>query len=87
MIDEHAVDVPPAQYLLVVRNEDQPGMIGAVGSVLGSAGVNIDDMAVGAAADGAKALMAIATDQPVSSAVQDQLRAVAGITSVAAVSV
>jgi D-3-phosphoglycerate dehydrogenase len=87
MIDEHAVDVPPAQYLLVVRNEDQPGMIGAVGSVLGSAGVNIDDMAVGAAADGAKALMAIATDQPVSSAVQDELRAVAGVTSVAAVSV
>ena len=87
MIDEHAVDVPPAQYLLVVRNEDQPGMIGAVGSVLGAAGVNIDDMAVGAAADGAKALMAIATDQPVSSAVQDELRAVAGVTSVAAVSV
>ncbi len=87
MIDDHAVDVPPAQHLLVVRNEDRPGMIGAVGTVLGVAGLNIDDMAVGAAEDGAKALMAIATASSVPAEVQDELRAVDGITSVAAVSV
>ncbi len=87
MIDDHAVDVPPAQHLLVVRNEDRPGMIGAVGTVLGAAGLNIDYMAVGAAADGAKALMAIATGAAVPAEVQDELRAVDGITSVAAVSV
>jgi D-3-phosphoglycerate dehydrogenase len=86
MIDDHAVDVPPAEHLLVVRNDDEPGMIGAVGTVLGAAGVNIDDMAVGSAADGAKALMVIATDRAVPEPVQAELRARDGIVSVAAVS-
>jgi D-3-phosphoglycerate dehydrogenase len=86
MIDDHAVDVPPAEHLLVVRNDDKPGMIGSVGTVLGAAGVNIDDMAVGSTADGAKALMVIATDRAVPEPVQVELRGVGGIVSVAAVS-
>ena len=85
MIDDHTVDVPPAEHLLVVRNEDRPGMIGRVGTVLGEAGVNIDDMAVGSTAQGTKALMVIATDAPVSDAAQSELRGVDGIVSVAAV--
>lgn len=85
MIDDHAVDVPPAEHLLVVRNEDRPGMIGTVGSVLGRASVNIDDMAVGSNEHGAKALMAIATDRLVPAEVAAELRAVDGIVSVIAV--
>lgn len=85
MIDDHAVDVPPSEHLLVVRNEDRPGMIGTVGSVLGRASVNIDDMAVGSNEQGAKALMAIATDRSVPAAVAADLRAVDGIVSVIAV--
>jgi D-3-phosphoglycerate dehydrogenase len=86
LIDDHTVDVPPAEHLLVVRNDDKPGMIGAVGSVLGAAGVNIDDMAVGSSPEGTKALMVIATDRAVPDTAQAELRAVAGIVSVAAVS-
>ena len=82
MIDDHAVDVPPAEHLLVLRNDDRPGMIGTVGTVLGSAAVNIDDMAVGSNEHGAKALMAIATDRRVPAEVAAQLRAVDGIVSV-----
>src|SRR5207245_2516028 len=44
-IDDHIVDLPPSRHMLVVRNDDRPGMIGAVGSTLGRAGVNISDMA------------------------------------------
>ena len=33
--------------MLVVRNDDVPGMIGTVGTILGDAEVNIDDMDVG----------------------------------------
>jgi preprotein translocase subunit SecD len=33
MIDDHTVDVPPAANLLVVRNEDRPGMIGKVATL------------------------------------------------------
>lgn len=86
MIDDHAVDVPPAEHLLVVRNDDKPGMIGVVGSVLGQAGVNIDDMAVGSSPEGAKALMVIATDRQVPDAAQGELQAADGIASVVALS-
>ncbi len=85
LIDDHTVDVPPAHHLLVVRNDDRPGMIGHVGSVLGAAGVNIDDMAVGSSPDGAKALMVCATDRDVPEAAQDELRRVDGIVSVTAI--
>ena len=33
--------------MLVVRNDDRPGMIGTVGVVLGDAGISISSMAVG----------------------------------------
>ena len=48
--------------MLVVRNADVPGMIGKVGTILGDAGVNVDDMDVGKTAEGEAALMAISTD-------------------------
>jgi D-3-phosphoglycerate dehydrogenase len=61
-IDEHIVDLPPSRHLLVVHNEDVPGVIGRVGMILGDAGVNISDFHVGRSPSGAAALMAIATD-------------------------
>jgi len=78
-IDGHSVDVPPSQHMLVVRNTDEPGMIGTVGTILGTAGVNIADMDVGTNAEGAPALMAISTDEPVPRDVVDRLRAEPGI--------
>ncbi len=78
-IDEHSVDVPPTRHMLVVHNADEPGMIGTVGTILGEAGVNIADMDVGTNADGAPALMVIATDVPVPRTVVDALRAKTGI--------
>jgi len=81
-VDDHRVDVPPANHMLVVRNDDRPGMIGKVGTIVGEAGVNIADMDVGQAASGASAMMVLATTEEVSSEVADTLRAVEGITSV-----
>jgi D-3-phosphoglycerate dehydrogenase len=78
-IDDHAVDVPPARYMLVVRNDDRPGMIGRVGITLGDAGVNIADMALGRGATGEHALMVLSTDSPVSPEVVERLRAQDGI--------
>ncbi|MCB0954360.1 MAG: ACT domain-containing protein, partial [Microthrixaceae bacterium] len=85
MIDDHAVDVPPAEHLLVVRNDDRPGMIGTVGAVVGAAGINIDDMAVGAGPDGERALMVMATSASVPEAVATELRATDGINAVSVV--
>jgi len=85
MIDDHDIDVPPSDHLVIVRNDDRPGMIGSVGAVLGDAGVNIDDMAVGSSPEGAKALMVMATDRTVQDSVAEALRGTEGITSVAVV--
>lgn len=82
-IDGHTVDVPPAANLLVVRNDDRPGVIGRVGTILGDAGVNIADMDVGRSAQGESALMVIATSEPVPAEVVERLRTCEGITSVA----
>lgn len=85
LVDDHTVDVPPARHMLIVRNDDTPGVIGTVGTVLGEAGINIADMDVGQAPDGKAALMVLATASAVPSDVQDRLRAAPAITSVDAI--
>ncbi|HKN90119.1 MAG TPA: ACT domain-containing protein, partial [Acidimicrobiia bacterium] len=78
-IDDHIVDLPPSRHMLVVRNDDRPGMIGAVGTTLGRAGINIADMALGRGPTGEHALMVLATDSPVTAEVVEDLRAQPGI--------
>ncbi len=78
-IDDHIVDVPPSAHMLVVRNDDVPGVIGTVGSILGDAKVNIDDMVVGRTTSGAAALMVLSTAAAVDAAVIGSLRAADGI--------
>jgi D-3-phosphoglycerate dehydrogenase len=83
MIDDHGVELPFAENLLVVRNDDRAGMIGAVGLACGEAGVSISSMAVGqTAGEAATALMALATDVPVPDDVIASLRSTDGILDV-----
>jgi D-3-phosphoglycerate dehydrogenase len=83
MIDEHTFDVPPADHMLMVTNDDRPGVIGAVGTILGDAGVNIADMDVGRAELTGTAVMLIAPSSIVPTVVVDALRAAPGIIHVA----
>ena len=85
MVDDHVVEVPPTPHMLVVRNDDRPGMIGVVGVVLGDAGISISSMAVGPGGgpDGGpgreSALMVLATGEPVPDDALARLRADDGI--------
>jgi D-3-phosphoglycerate dehydrogenase len=81
MLDEHTVEVPPADHMLVVRNNDTPGMVGVVGSALGNAGISISDMHLGKRGTEA-AMQVLALDRPASREVLDELRSHPGITSV-----
>ena len=82
-IDEHSVDVPPADHMLVVRNDDRPGMIAVVAQALADAGVNIDDMHLGrSTTSGDASLMVLATSPAVPRDVADSLRQTDGIESV-----
>jgi D-3-phosphoglycerate dehydrogenase / 2-oxoglutarate reductase len=82
-IDGHTFDVPPADHMLMVTNDDRPGVIGTVGTILGDAGVNIADMDVGRAEQTGTAVMLIAPSSIVPAAVVDALRAAPGIIHVA----
>jgi D-3-phosphoglycerate dehydrogenase len=82
MMDDHAVEVPPAPHMVVVRNDDRAGMIGAVGTILGAAEVSISSMAVGPSATGNTALMVLSTERKVPEDALVQLRGAAGISDV-----
>ncbi|HUF83514.1 MAG TPA: phosphoglycerate dehydrogenase [Acidimicrobiia bacterium] len=84
-IDDHAIEVPPAAHMLVVRNEDVPGMIGRVGKILGDADVNIEDMRVGKSPSGEAALMVLTTSTVVPAVVLEELRAEPGVVDARAI--
>ena len=84
LVDDHITDVPPSDHMLVVRNDDRPGVIGVVGTLLGNHDVNIADMDVGRALTPGTALMVIAPTAEVGETVLDELRAAPGIIEVIA---
>ena len=79
MVDDHLVEVPPSPHMLLVRNDDRPGMIGVVGTVLGQAGISISSMAVGPSRQSGTALMVLATNGPAPDESLTRLRGDAGI--------
>ncbi|MFT3807529.1 phosphoglycerate dehydrogenase [Arenimonas sp.] len=79
-LDGVEIEFDPLAPVLLMRNEDRPGMIGIVGSQLGAAGVNIVNFALGAAGDG-QARAAITVDKPMDEAQLNVLRAIPGVLS------
>jgi D-3-phosphoglycerate dehydrogenase len=59
------MDIVPEQHMLFIRNEDVPGMIGKLGTILGEHGINIGNMAVGRGEPGTRAAMVVTVDEPV----------------------
>lgn len=80
-IDDITVDLPSSEHLLLVLNHDTPGMIGQVGTIFGTAGINIDDMHLGKSATSGEALLAIATAVPVPEVVLAKIGELAAIVS------
>jgi D-3-phosphoglycerate dehydrogenase len=72
-IDNIGIDIPPTDHLLVIVNDDTPGMIGRVGTIIGNAQVNIDDMHIGRTANSSQAIMVIATSDPIPAEVVDAI--------------
>jgi D-3-phosphoglycerate dehydrogenase len=67
LVNDYWVDIPPSEgYLLMCDHRDRPGMIGAVGTMLGGFDVNINFMNVGRHAPRGHALMVLMVDEPVS---------------------
>lgn len=82
-IDGFWVDVPPSEgYLLLCENKDRPGMVGAVGTLMGEYGVNISFMNVGRHEKRGNALMVLALDDALSAEQIARVREVPGMLGV-----
>jgi len=64
-LDGYEVTFVPAGILLLTQHVDRPGMIGAVGTLLGQHNVNIAGMDLGRKSEGGLALMVLAVDDPI----------------------
>ena len=73
-IDEYALELVPEGHVLVCVNRDRPGVVGEVGTLLGSAGVNIAGLQLGRDAPGGRALFVLAVDQPPGDEIIEKLR-------------
>jgi D-3-phosphoglycerate dehydrogenase len=74
------------RYMLYVTNQDRPGHIGALGSLLGRAGINIASFHLGRAEAGGDAIALVETDQLVGEEVLAQVRALPSVTQAKALS-
>jgi D-3-phosphoglycerate dehydrogenase len=70
--------VPFEPHMAVFRYSDRPGMIGAVGKVIGDAGINIGSAAVGAESDGEQAVMVLTMDRPLTGEAMEQILSLDG---------
>jgi D-3-phosphoglycerate dehydrogenase len=67
------------QHMLFVTNNDKPGLIGRLGTVLGDAGINIATFHLGRNRPGGDAIALLEVDEPPSEAVLQQVRAIPNV--------
>ncbi len=70
-----AIEAEVAPHMLYITNEDKPGLIGALGTTLGDAGLNIATFHLGRAQPGGEALALIELDQAIPPDVLAKVRA------------
>jgi D-3-phosphoglycerate dehydrogenase len=72
-IDGIDIEVAISDYLLIMRYPDRPGIIGAIGRLLGEAGVNIAAMQVGRTTVGGRAVSVLTLDSAAAASVVDDI--------------
>lgn len=78
-VDGVRLEAELAPDMLYVVNDDKPGFIGALGSLLGYNGVNVATFALGRRIEGEEAVALVAVDQPLKDIVLDQVAALAHV--------
>ena len=78
-IDDFPINVPPTQHMLFTLHRDMPGIIGKLGSLLGSFNVNIASMQVGRKIVRGDAVMVLSLDDPLPDGILDEIVKVPGI--------
>ncbi|MEQ8970075.1 MAG: phosphoglycerate dehydrogenase [Coleofasciculus sp. C1-SOL-03] len=78
-IDEFPINVPPSHHMLFTLHRDMPGIIGKIGSLLGSFNVNIASMQVGRKIVRGDAVMVLSIDDPLPEGILTEITKVPGI--------
>jgi len=73
-VDKFELEAVPEGFMLVLHNNDEPGVIGNVGLTLGEAHVNIAQFALARDRARGEALALVNVDTPASAEVLDRLR-------------
>lgn len=78
-VDGFPISVSPTRYMLFTVHRDMPGIIGKIGSLLGSFNVNIASMQVGRKLVRGDAVMVLSLDDPLPDGILQEIKKVPGI--------
>jgi D-3-phosphoglycerate dehydrogenase len=73
---DYQVDFAPEEHMLVITYQDQPGMIGRIGQVMGEHDINIAAMNLGRQQKRGEAMVILSLDSPVPPHVVDEIGSV-----------
>jgi len=73
-IDDFMLEAIPDGPTILITNQDQPGVVGTVGSLLGQAGINISRMQLALVPERKEAAMLVNVDMPPDKDVMEKLR-------------
>ena len=65
VVDGFAIDAELAGLALVTRHHDRPGIVGAVGTILADAGINISSLELSRLSEHGEAMMFVSVDDPI----------------------
>jgi len=74
-IDGFRMEMKPEGHVLIIANDDKPGVVGKYGTILGGKGINIADMTFARKLEPPKALVGINLDAEPAPEVLDEIRA------------
>ncbi|SEQ36396.1 D-3-phosphoglycerate dehydrogenase [Virgibacillus subterraneus] len=84
-VDKYSVDVTPEDHIVVIYHQDQPGVIGRMGSILAQHHINIATMQVDRVGIGGEAIMMLKVDRHMEQKELDELKSLEEIHEVTAI--
>ncbi len=78
-LDGIPVEAQLDEHILLIRNQDKPGVIGQVGTILGEANINIASFVLGRDRGQPHAVGVVNTDSSVPEKVLDQIRTASAV--------
>ena len=77
-VNGFGMEIAPAEHMVFLTYTDRPGIVGTVGQILGSEGINIAGMQVCRDARGGDALIVLSVDSAIPAAVLDDILSTIG---------